>query len=132
MKTRGSLIRLRRFAAEEKRRNLSRIELMIREFTRDSADLDREIAAEEARAGIADPKHFAYPTYAKAAAQRRDNLRRSVEDLKLQLADAKTDYEDALTELKKVEALDERERAIEAPRETGIAHLPLIQAPFSV
>jgi len=129
MKTRGSLIRLKRFAAEEKRRNLSRIELMIREFTKDSTDLDREIAAEEARAGISDPKHFAYPTYAKAAAQRRDNLRRSVEDLKLQLADAKADYDDALAELKKVEALDERERAIEAPRDTGIAHLPLV--PFS-
>jgi len=129
MKTRGSVIRLKRFAAEEKRRNLSRIELMIREFTKDSADLDREIAAEEARAGISDPKHFAYPTYAKAAAQRRDNLRRSVEDLKLQLADAKADYDDALAELKKVEALDERERAIEAPRDTGMAHLPLI--PFS-
>jgi flagellar export protein FliJ len=129
MKTRGSLIRLKRFAAEEKRRNLSRIELMIREFTKDSADLDREIAAEEARAGISDPKHFAYPTYAKAAAQRRDNLRRSVEDLKLQLADAKADYDDALAELKKVEALDERERAIEAPRDTGMAHLPLM--PFS-
>jgi flagellar protein FliJ len=129
MKTRGSLIRLKRFAAEEKRRNLSRIELMIREFTKDSADLDREIAAEEARAGIADPKHFAYPTYAKAAAQRRDNLRRSVEDLKLQLADAKADYEDALAELKKVEALDERERAIEVPRESGITHLPLM--PFT-
>jgi len=129
MKTRGSVIRLKRFAAEEKRRNLSRIELMIREFTKDSADLDREIAAEEARAGISDPKHFAYPTYAKAAAQRRDNLRRSVEDLKLQLADAKADYDDALAELKKVEALDERERAIEAPRDTGMAHLPLM--PFS-
>jgi flagellar protein FliJ len=129
MKTRGSLIRLKRFAAEEKRRNLSRIELMIREFTKDSADLDREIAAEEARAGISDPKHFAYPTYAKAAAQRRDNLRRSVEDLKLQLADAKADYDDALAELKKVEALDERERAIEAPRDAGMAHLPLM--PFS-
>ena len=92
MKTRGSLIRLKRFAAEEKRRNLSRIEVMIREFSKDSAELDREIAAEEARAGINDPKHFAYPTYAKAAAQRRDNLRRSVEDLKHQLDELTHEY----------------------------------------
>ncbi|MBV8446475.1 MAG: flagellar export protein FliJ [Hyphomicrobiales bacterium] len=116
MKTRGSLIRLKRFAADEKSRNLTRIETMIREFSKDSAELDREIAAEEARAGITDPKHFAYPTYAKAATQRRDNLRRSVEDLKLQLEEARAEYEDALADLKKMEALDERERTLEAPR----------------
>ncbi len=116
MKTRGSLIRLKRFAADEKSRNLTRIEMMIREFSKDSAELDREIAAEETRAGITDPKHFAYPTYAKAAAQRRDNLRCSVEDLKLQLDDARAEYEDALADLKKMEALDERERTLEAPR----------------
>jgi len=119
MKTRGSLIRLKRFAADEKSRNLTRIETMIREFSKDSAELDREIAAEEARAGITDPKHFAYPTYAKAATQRRDNLRRSVEDLKLQLEEARAEYEDALADLKKMEALDERERTLEPRGETS-------------
>jgi flagellar protein FliJ len=117
MKTRGSLIRLKRFATDEKSRNLTRIETMIREFSKDSAELDREIAAEEARAGITDPKHFAYPTYAKAATQRRDNLRRSVEDLKVQLEEARAEYEDALADLKKMEALDERERTLETPRD---------------
>jgi flagellar protein FliJ len=131
MKTRGSLIRLKRFAAEEKRRNLSRIELMIREFSKDSAELDREIAAEETRAGISDPKHFAYPTYAKAAAQRRDNLRRSVEDLKLQLEDARAEHADALADLRKAEALDERERAADTSREAGIGQISLLGAPFS-
>ena len=38
-------------------------------------DLDREIANEEKRAGIGDPAHFAYPTYARAAMGRRDNLK---------------------------------------------------------
>jgi flagellar FliJ protein len=130
MKTRGSLIRLKRFAAEEKRRNLARIEVMIREFSKDSVDLDREIAAEEARAGINDPKHFAYPTYAKAAAQRRDNLRRSVEDLKQQLEDARAEHEDALADLRKAEALDERERGGETARETGMSSM-FLGAPSS-
>ena len=61
----------------ERRRRVAQIETMIAEFQRMSADLDREIAAEEAKAGISDPAHFAYPTYARAATQRRDNLRRS-------------------------------------------------------
>jgi flagellar FliJ protein len=131
MKTRGSLIRLKRFAADEKRRNLARIEVMIREFSKDSAELDREIAAEETRAGISDPKHFAYPTYAKAAAQRRDNLRRSVEDLKQQLEDARTEHEDALADLRKAEALDERERASDSSRDTGMVSMSFAGAPSS-
>ena len=56
-----------------------------RSCERDSIQLDAAVAAEEAGAGIFDPKHFAYPCYAKAAAQRRDNPRRSIEDLQLQL-----------------------------------------------
>jgi flagellar export protein FliJ len=131
MKPRGSVIRLKRFAMEEKRRNLSRIETMIHQFTKDASELDREIAAEEARAGIADPKHFAYPTYAKAAAQRRDNLRRSVEDLKVQLDEARADYEDALSDLRKVEALDERERGAETARDGGASPLGLMAAPLT-
>src|SRR6478609_4818154 len=75
MKSRDTLIRLKRFQVDEKRRRVAQIEMMISEFDRMAADLDREIAAEEQKAGIADPNHFAYPTYARAAAQRRDNLR---------------------------------------------------------
>jgi hypothetical protein len=71
--------------AEENFCKLSRIESAIREFSQDAAELNEEIRTEEARVGIFDPKHFAYPCYAKAAAQRRDNLLRSVENLNLQL-----------------------------------------------
>ena len=77
MKSRETLIRLKRFQVDEKRRRVAQIETMIADFERMASDLDREIAAEEQKANISDPAHFAYPTYAKAAAQRRDNLRRS-------------------------------------------------------
>jgi len=121
MKSRETLIRLRKFQVDEKRRRVAQIETMIAEFERMAADLDREIKAEQDRAGIHDPGHFAYPTYAKAAMQRRENLVRSAEDLKVQLDDAKNALADAFEELKKVEMLDERdqmrERAEEAARE---------------
>jgi flagellar protein FliJ len=113
MKSRETLIRLKRFHVEEKRRRLAQIETMIAEFQRMAADLDREIAAEEQKANIFDPAHFAYPTYAKAAAQRRDNLRRSAKDLEVQLDDAKAELGEAFEELKKVETLEDRERASE-------------------
>ena len=62
---------------------------MIADFDRMANDLEREIQAEQERAGIHDPAHYAYPTYAKAAGARRDNLKRSVQDLKVQLANVK-------------------------------------------
>jgi flagellar export protein FliJ len=121
MKSRETLIRLKRFQVDEKRRKVTQIESMIAEFERIAADLDREIKAEQDRSGIQDPAHFAYPTYAKAAMQRRENLKRSVADLKLQLDDAKAALGEAFEEMKKVELLDERdqmrERAEEEARE---------------
>jgi flagellar protein FliJ len=121
MKSRETLIRLKKFQVDEKRRKVAQIEGMIAEFDRMSGDLDREIRAEQDRAGIHDPAHFAYPTYAKAAIQRRENLKRSADELKVQLDDAKAALHDAFEELKKVELRDERdqqrERAEEAARE---------------
>ncbi|MDJ1158133.1 flagellar export protein FliJ [Chelatococcus sp. SYSU_G07232] len=113
MKSRDTLIRLKRFQVDEKRRRVAQIEMMIAEFTRMADDLDREIALEESRAGISDPAHFAYPTYAKAAMQRRDNLSRSADELKGQLDEAKSELQEAFEELKKVELLDDREHARE-------------------
>src|SRR5207302_334644 len=89
MKSRETLIRLKKFQVDEKRRKVAQIEGMIAEFDRMAADLDREILSEQERAGIHDPAHFAYPTYAKAALTRRDNLKRSAGDLKGQLEDAR-------------------------------------------
>ena len=121
MKSRETLLRLKRFQVDEKRRRVSQIEMMIAEFHRMATDLDREIQNEESRAGISDPAHFAYPTYAKAAMTRRDNLKRSADELKVQLEDARMALAEAFEELKKVELLDERdqmrERAAEGARE---------------
>ncbi|HKY85903.1 MAG TPA: flagellar export protein FliJ [Pseudorhodoplanes sp.] len=120
MKSRETLIRLRKFQVDEKRRRTAQIESMIAEFDRMSVDLEREIKTEQDRAGINDPAHFAYPTYAKAATQRRENLRRSIDDLKVQLDDAKAQLGEAFEELKKVELLNERDQANERAAENAI------------
>ena len=111
MKSRETLIRLKKFQVDEKRRRVAQIEGMIAEFDRIAGDLEREIKTEQERAGIHDPAHFAYPTYAKAAMQRRENLRRSVSELRTQLDDAQAALGEAFEELKKVELLDERDQA---------------------
>jgi flagellar protein FliJ len=113
MKSRETLIRLKRFQVDERRRKVAQIEGMIAEFDRMGVDLEREIKTEQDRAGIHDPGHFAYPTYAKAAIQRRENLKRSADELREQLDNAKAALGEAFEELKKVELLDERDQARE-------------------
>ena len=119
MKSRDTLIRLKRFHVDEKRRRVSQIETMIAEFQRMAGDLDREIQAEQTRAGIHDVTHFAYPTYARAATARRDNLLRSADDMRAQLQEAQDDLAEAFEEMKKVELLDERDQAREKAAEKG-------------
>ena len=113
MKSRETLIRLKKFQVDEKRRRVAQIESMIADFERIAGDLEREIKAEQDRAGIHDPAHFAYPTYAKAAMQRRENLKRSAAELRIQLEEAKAALDDAFQEMKKIELLDERDQARE-------------------
>jgi flagellar export protein FliJ len=113
MKSRDTLIRLKRFQVEEKRRRVRQIEIMVAEFSRMIGDLDREIANEEKRVGISDPGHFAYPTYARAAMTRRDNLRSSIGELAGQIDEAKAAQEEAQTELQKFESLEGREKNAE-------------------
>jgi flagellar protein FliJ len=111
--SRESLIRLKKFQVDEKRRRVAQIEAMLADFERMASDLDREVANEERRAGISDPAHFAYPTYARAARTRRENIVNSANELKGQLDVAKGELEMAFEELKKVEILNEREQAAE-------------------
>jgi flagellar FliJ protein len=80
--------RLRRseeFQVGQNRQRANQIELMIAEFDRICIDLGHQIEAEEMRVRISDPRHFAYPTYAKAARERQVNLQRSADKLKSEL-----------------------------------------------
>lgn len=110
MKSRDSLVRLKRFQAEEKRRRVAQIEAMIAEFSRMASDLDREIAAEEQKSGITDQAHFAYSTYARAARGRRDNLSQSAGELRQQLDEARAAHEAALEEVSRAQSLEGRDK----------------------
>jgi flagellar export protein FliJ len=119
MKSRESLMRLKRFQADEKRRQVAQIETMIAEFERMARDLDDQIAAEQERTGIRDVTHFAYPTFAKAATQRRDNLLVSANELRGKLSGAQEQLAEAVEELKKFELLVERDQ----DRERSVAEI---------
>lgn len=99
MKSRDTALRLRRFEADDKARKVADLEHMIRDFETMATDLERQIQAEEERSGIRDATHFAYSTFAKSAAQRRDNLRSSASELLQKLEAAQRERDDALEQL---------------------------------
>lgn len=109
MKSRDNLLRLKHFQVEDKTRQLAQIDMMIAEFERMHGDLQAQIDVEEQKAGINDPEHFAYPTFAKAARQRQENLDGSIRDLKEKRVNAEAALEEADEELKKAQKLEQRD-----------------------
>lgn len=96
MKSRETAILLKRREVEEKSRKVEDLERIIREFDQMAADLERQIQLEEDRTGVRDRGHFSYSTFAKAAAQRRDNLRQSTEGLREKLVAAVRERDDTM------------------------------------
>lgn len=109
----ASLIRLKKFQVDEKRRQVLQIETMVADFERMAAELDQQIEIEHQKTGISDIAHFAYSTFAKAAITRRDNLINSANDMRSKLETAQDELAEAIEDLKKVELLDARETARE-------------------
>lgn len=119
MKSRENLVRLKQFQVNEKRRQLLQLDMMIAEFERMAGELEFQISAEEKKAGITDINHFAYPTFAKAARLRRDNLRNSQADLAQQRNAAEALLTEAEAELAKAEMLESRDSRVREPEIGG-------------
>jgi flagellar protein FliJ len=109
MKSRDTMVQLVRFKTEEKRKKVADLETMIRDFEGMAVDLDRQIEAEHERTGVRDEAHFSYSTFAKAAAQRRANLRASVEDLRRRLDAGREELNAAQMDLKRAEQVEDRD-----------------------
>ncbi len=109
MKSRENLLRLKHFQVEDKTRQLAQIDMMIAEFEKMRGDLEAQIKIEEEKAGITDPNHFAYPTFAKAALQRKENLAGSIRDLNEKRINAEAALQEADEELRKAQKLEQRD-----------------------
>lgn len=109
MKPRDAALRLRRFEIDEKARKVADLESMILDFEQMASDLDRQIKAEEDRTGIRDAAHFAYSTFARSAAQRRDNLLSSSGELRTKLEAAVKDRDEAEESFNRAQAGESRD-----------------------
>jgi flagellar protein FliJ len=123
MRSRETLLRLHRFRTEEKRRQVADIDSMIQDFMRKFDDLDAQVKFEEGRTGVSDPAHFNYSMAAKAARSRRDNLMKSIGELRDQLTDAQSALAEEEQELRRAEMLVEKEGGSLPPVTPSIAGL---------
>jgi len=69
------------------KRRIPILKRLIADCDRLAADLDQEVQNVEHLSRIHDPASATYPMYARATASRRDNLRRSAEELRTHLAE---------------------------------------------
>ena len=106
-----------RFEYDEKRQQVNDLEMMIADFRRMANDLDQQIKIEQQTSGISDVNHFAYPTFARAAISRRDNLRASIVELEKRLERAR---QEALEAFEQAQA-SESAGGLEAHRQVGPA-----------
>ena len=128
MRSRDTLLRLHRFRTAEKRRQVADLESMIQDFMRKYDDLDAQVKFEEGRNGVSDPTHFNYSMAAKAARARRDNLMKSIAELRDQLGEARTAMAEAESELKRAEMLAEKENPGSAALASEDSAMPGVHA----
>ena len=112
MRSRETLLRLHRFRTEERRRQASDIDGMIQDLMKKYDELDAHVRFEESRNNVTDPANVNYSMAAKATRGRRDNLLKSIADLKDQKEAVMLQVGEEEANLRKVEMLMEKEGGV--------------------
>jgi protein-tyrosine-phosphatase len=107
---------LKKTQIEQHRRTIAQIQITIADFDLLVGNLNIEISAAEVQARNHDPTHFAYPTFAKAAIKRRDNLKQSIERLKIQSYDAAMAMSKSIAELAAVTRMKNADMLRDPPK----------------
>ena len=109
MRSRESLLRLNRFRAEDCRRQVADMDLMIQDLMRKHDDLDAHVKFEEQRTGVSDINNVNYSMAARSVRGRRDNILKTVGELRDQHESMIERLKEAEADLRKVEMLVEKE-----------------------
>ena len=99
------MLRQKQFEVNENETKVALLKTMIRDFDNVIGQLEQQIAAEEERTRIKDPRHPAYSMFAKAAAKRRQNLLISVAHTRSMLDVAKREFDQLTAQLSDLEPI---------------------------
>ena len=97
--------RQKQFEVNERETKVALLRTMIRDFDNMIGQLEQQIATEEDRTTIKDPRHPAYSMFAKAAAKRRQNLLISEAHTRSMLDVAKREFDEVTAQLSDLEPI---------------------------
>jgi hypothetical protein len=106
MKSIATLIRLKRWTLDEKRRALADLERLRSEMVDRASALEKEIAAEQGAAPT-EVVQFAYAAYVRRAMGQREALAQSIAGVDAQIAEAQLEIGEVFSELKRYERVQE-------------------------
>ena len=127
MKSQNSLIQRCHFEVNERRQVVADIEYLMGKCKQNVVDLEHQIEFEQERSGVDDVNHCTYPPFAKAAIQRRDNLKNSVRKLESKLEEARDNWAEAYEELKKIDLIESGRTQITAQEQAEFDETGLMQ-----
>ena len=125
MRSRESLLRLNRFRVEDCRRQVADMDLMIQDLMRKHDDLDNHVKFEEQRTGVSDINNVNYSMAAKSVRGRRDNILKTVGELRDQHESMIEKLKEAEADLRKVELLVEKESPVVKAPQAAVSSLPM-------
>lgn len=110
MKGMDSLIRLRKWTLDEKRRKVSELERLAQRLNDQLAGLDKELEAEQRVAAADLLAAGSYGGYANSVIERRERLLRSLKEVEAEMGHALNEVADAFQEFKKLDTIRNRDR----------------------
>ncbi len=113
MRSLSTLIRVRKWELEEKRRKLNELRLLQTKLADAIAKLGEEVQNEQGFASSQNEVAFAYGPYAAAVVERRRTLEQSALDVERQIEQAMEEVAEAFAELKKYEVAQTNRRTKE-------------------
>lgn len=125
MRSRDSLLRLNRFRVEDCRRQVADMDLMIQDLMRKHDDLDNHVKFEENRTGVSDIYNVNYSMAAKSVRGRRDNILKTVAELRDQHESMIEKLKEAEGDLRKIEMLVEKETPMIKNPTAAVSSLPI-------
>lgn len=113
MRSLSTLIRVRKWELEEKRRKLNELRALQSKLADAIAKLGEEVQNEQGFAASQNEVAFAYGPYAAAVVERRRTLEQSALDVERQIEQAMEEVAEAFAELKKYEVAQTNRRTKE-------------------
>jgi flagellar export protein FliJ len=104
-----TLLRLKRFRADEMKRRIAAIDAMKADLDRKLTDLDENVTREKQRAGDSDIGRLAFPSFLRSIEARRENLRTTLKEIEREYAIAQAELASAFQDLKALEVATEQQ-----------------------